>query len=162
MFDKDREGREQHGLSGDALRAWRQAEVAPLAVRFKRWIATARPTTDDKPPLRETTSHYANHWRPLTRFLRDPNLPMDDNFAERNLRAEAVGRSNWVYAGSDRAAENRATDYTLVQTAKAESDDVLDCLGWALERVRHCRDDVALAAGLTPADSKEAQKSRDR
>jgi transposase len=162
MFDKDREGREKHGLSGAALLAWRQAEIAPLAAQFKRWIAAVHPTTLPKTPLREATAYYADYWRPMTRFLRDPNLPMDNNFSERSLRAEAVGRSNWIYAGSAQAAENLAVGYTLVQTAKAEGVDVLDYLSWALERVRHCGDSLDLAAKLTPAAYKEAQKARDR
>ena len=162
MFDKDREAREIHGLTGDALLAWRQAEVAPIAAEFKKWIAAVHPTTVPKTPLREATTYYADYWRPLTRFLRDPNLPMDNNFAERNLRAEAVGRANWIYAGNDQAAENLAVGYTLVQTAKAEGVDVLYYLTWALERAWRCGDDLDRAARLTPAAYKEEQKARDR
>lgn len=161
MFDKDREGRETNRLTGDALLAWRQREVAPIAAAFKKWIALVHPITLPKTPLREATTYYADYWRPMTRFLRDPNLPMDNNFSERSLRAEAVGRSNWLYAGNAQAAENLAVGYTLVQTAKAEGVDVLAYLTWALERVRHCGEDVNLAARLTPAAYKEAQKARD-
>lgn len=162
MFDKDREARETRGLTGDALLAWRQAEVVPIAAAFKKWIAAVHPTTAPKTPLREATTYYADYWRPLTRFLRDPNLPMDNNFAERNLRAEAVGRANWIYAGNAQAAENLAVGYTLVQTAKAEGVDVLDYLTWALERAWRCDDDVDRGALLTPAAYKEEQKARER
>lgn len=162
MFDSDREARETYGLSGDALLAWRQLKVAPIAAEFKKWIAAVHPTTSPKTPLREATTYYADYWRPLTRFLRDPNLPLDNNFAERNLRAEAVGRANWIYAGNAQAAENLAVGYTLVQTAKAEGVDVLDYLTWALERAWRCGDDLDRAARLTPAAYKEEQKARDR
>ena len=160
MFDKDREGRDQ-GLTGEALLAWRQAHVAPIARAFKKWIAIVHPNTQPKTPLREATTYYADYWRPMTRFLGDPNLPMDNNFSERSLRAEAVGRSNWIYAGNERAAENLAVGYTLVQTAKAEGVDALSYLVWALERVVQCGEDVQLAARLTPGAYKEAQKARD-
>jgi hypothetical protein len=89
MFDKDREGREQ-GLAGEAFLAWRQAHVAPIARAFKKWIAIVHPTTLPKTPLREATTYYADYWRPMTRFLTDPDLPMDNNFSERSLRAEAT------------------------------------------------------------------------
>lgn len=162
MFDSDREARETHGLTGDALLAWRESKVAPIAAEFKKWIAAVHPTTSPKTPLREATTYYADYWRPLTRFLRDPNLPLDNNFAERNLRAEAVGRANWIYAGNAQAAENLAVGYTLVQTAKAEGVDVLDYLTWALERAWRCGEDLDRAARLTPAAYKEEQKARDR
>lgn len=160
MFDKDREGRDK-GLTGDALLAWRQAEIAPLAADFKRWIALVHPTTDPKTPLREATNYYANHWRPLTRFLRDPNLPMENNFAERGLRGLAVGRSNWIYAGNAQAARHLAAGFSVVYTAQLEGVDVLPYLSWALTRLVACGDDRALAARLTPAAYKEAQKARD-
>lgn len=160
LYDKERVA-QQGELAGDALLAWRQEQIAPIARDFKRWIAAVHPTTLPKTPLREATTYYADYWRPLTRFLRDPNLPLDNNFSERNLRAIAVGRSNWVYAGNDQAAENLAVGYTLAQTAKAEGVDVLAYLTWALERVGACNDRVDLAAKLTPAAYKEAHKARD-
>jgi hypothetical protein len=160
MFDKEREAQDQ-GLVGDALLAWRQAHIAPIARDFKKWVAMVHPTTLPKTPLREATTYYADYWRPMTRFLHDPRLPMDNNFSERSLRAEAIGRSNWIYAGNARAAENLAVGYTLVQTAKEEGIDVLSYLAWALEQVMHCNGDVARAAKLTPAAYKEAHKARD-
>jgi transposase len=175
MFDQERAAQEQ-GLSGEALLAWRQAHIAPIAREFKKWLAIVHPHTVAKTPLREATNYYVNYWRPMTRFLRDPNLPMENNFSERNLRSIAVGRSNWTYAGNAQAARNLAVGYSLVQTAKAEGVDVLNYLTWALPRVATCNDDLLLAARYTPAAYKEAlllagpappadeeaQKARDR
>jgi transposase len=175
MFDQERAGRDQ-GLAGEALLAWRQTHIAPITRGFKSWLAIVHPHTVAKTPLREATDYYVNYWRPMTRFLRDPNLPLENNFSERNLRAIAVGRSNWTYAGNAQAARNLAVGYTLVQTAKAEGVDVLNYLTWALPRVAACNEDLQLAAAFTPAAYKaalqrtlrpppadeEAQKARDR
>lgn len=175
MFDEERAAQQQ-GLGGEALLAWRQARIAPVTREFKKWLAIVHPHTVAKTPLREATNYYANYWRPMTRFLSDPNLPLENNFSERNLRSIAVGRSNWTYAGNAQAARNLAVGYTLVQTAKAEGVDVLNYLTWALPRAAACNDDLQLAARLTPAAYKEAlrlgglsqpadeevQKARDR
>lgn len=78
--------------------------------------------------------------------------------AERNLRAQAVGRSNWLYAGNHQAAECAAVAYTLVQTAKLHGLAVRAYLTWALERVAAGRKDPKIYAALTPMAYEEAQK----
>lgn len=175
MFDQERAAQDQ-GLSGEALLTWRQANIAPITCEFKKWLAIVHPHTFAKTPLREATDYYVNYWRPMTRFLRDPNLPLENNFSERNLRSIAVGRSNWTYAGNAQAARNLAVGYTVVQTAKAEGVDVLNYLTWVLPRAAACNGDMRLAARLTPAAyreallldgpsppaDEEAQKARDR
>jgi transposase len=155
-FDKEREARDL-GLIGDDLLQWRQQHIAPLVAGFKDWLKRVHPTVLPKSPLAEATRYYANYWRPLTAFLRDPNLPLENNFAERNLRATALGRSNWLFANGHESAENTAVAYTLVQTAKLHGLDVQAYLTWALERVAACErpDDYA---ALTPMAYEEAQK----
>lgn len=158
-FDKEREA-QGLGLTGADLLAWRQQHTAPLVKGFKAWLKLvhARATETPKSPLAEATRYYANYWRPLTAFLRDPNLPLENNFAERNLRAQALGRTNWLFAGSHESAENTGVAYTLVQTAKLHGLDVLAYLTWALERVAACEDRPDAYAALTPMAYEEAQQ----
>ena len=158
-FDKEREAQDL-GLTGDELLAWRQRHIAPLARDFKAWLKLVHPRALETPksPLAEATRYYANYWRPLTAFLRDPNLPLENNFAERNLRAQALGRANWLFAVGHESAEHTAVAYTLVQTAKLHGLDVLAYLTWALERVAACEGRPEAYAALTPMAYQEAQK----
>ena len=158
-FDQERLAHEQ-GLVGPALLAWRQEHIRPLVTDFRRWLEAVHPTALPKSPLAAATRYYANHWRALTAFLRDANLPLENNFAERCLRPQALGRNNWLFAGCHEAGANVATAYTLVHTARLCGVDPLDYLTWALERVAACRDGGALYANLTPMAYKEAQKLR--
>ena len=59
----------------------------------------------------------------LTRFLDDGRLCMTNNAAERELRAIAVGRRNWTFAGSDEGGRRAAALYTLIATAKLNDVD---------------------------------------
>ena len=54
----------------------------------------------------------------LKRFLIDGKIEIDNNAAERALRAIAVGRKNWLFAGSDEGGEAAANIYTIIETAK--------------------------------------------
>jgi len=156
-FDADRLGREA-GLAGADLLKWRQDKIRPLVKDFRRWLTKVHPGVLPKSPLAEATRYYMNHWKALTRFLRDPDLPLDNNLAERCLRAVAVGRNNWQFAGSEGAGHNTAVALTLVQTARLVGVDVLDYLTWALERVAGCREGGGLYADLTPWAYKEAKE----
>lgn len=58
-------------------------------------------------------------WPALTRFLADGRLEIDNGVAERALRGVAVGRRNWLFAGSLKGGERAAALYTVIETAKA-------------------------------------------
>ena len=62
-------------------------------------------------------------WAALTRFLDDGRLCMTNNAAERELRAVAIGRRNWTFAGSDEGGRRAAVLYTLIATAKLNDVD---------------------------------------
>lgn len=68
--------------------------------------------------------HYLlNRWTALTRHLDDGRLEIDNNAAERALRAVVVGRKNWLFAGADVGGERAAAMYTLIETAKLNGPD---------------------------------------
>jgi hypothetical protein len=62
-------------------------------------------------------------WLAFTRFLDDGRLCMSNNAAECELRAAAVGRKNWTFAGSNEGGRRAAAIYTLIQTAKLNALD---------------------------------------
>ena len=80
----------------------------------------------DTPPIRgiekndvTVAIHYAlGRWKQLLRYVDDGRLEIDNNAAERSLRAVVVGRKNYLFAGSDAGGERAAAIYTLIGTAK--------------------------------------------
>ena len=84
------------------------------------------------------------HWAALTRFLQDGCLKLDNNLCEQQLRAIALGRNNFLFLGSHRAAERAAVLYSLTRTCAlhgvsplAYLTDVLRKLaaGWPQSRI---------------------------
>jgi transposase len=59
-----------------------------------------------------------NQWEALNRYTQDPILSIDNNLAERTLRMVALGRKNWLFAGSERGAQRAAVIYSLVASCK--------------------------------------------
>lgn len=68
--------------------------------------------------------HYAlARWDALSRYLDDGRIELDNSAAERALRAVAVGRRNYLFAGSDSGGERAAVFYSLIGSAKLNGLD---------------------------------------
>jgi len=76
-----------------------------------------------------------SRWNALTRYRDDGRLEIDNNAAERALRAVALGRKNWLFAGSDDGGERAAAIYSLLGTAKLNDLDPEAYLRYVLERI---------------------------
>ncbi len=74
-------------------------------------------------------------WPALVRYLDDGELEIDNNAAERALRAVALGRKNYLFAGSDAGGERAAAMYSLIGTAKLNGVDPQAYLRHVLERI---------------------------
>ncbi|MNZ99693.1 Transposase IS66 family protein [compost metagenome] len=62
-------------------------------------------------------------WTALTRFVDDGQLPVDNNWIENQIRPIAIGRANWLFAGSLRAGQRAAAVMSLVQSARMNGHD---------------------------------------
>jgi transposase len=76
-----------------------------------------------KSPLGDAVRYLTNQWQALCRFLEHGSLEIDNNGAERQLRAIAVGHKNWLFASSMADARRAAVIYSLVQSRRLVSID---------------------------------------
>lgn len=130
MFYLDGEAK-RLGLEGDRLLEWRQTKIKPVADNFRRWLEqVVSLRTLPKDEVRKAAQYHLNHWEALTYFLRDPGVPMDNNLAERLLRAVAIGRKNYLFAGSPEGARAACVYYSLIGTCKQLGLDPLAYLTW--------------------------------
>lgn len=72
----------------------------------------------------------------LMRFLKDGKVEIDNNPAERSLRPIAIGRKNWLFAGSDKGGETAASLYSLIETAKANDVNPWKYLHYVLKHIQ--------------------------
>jgi transposase len=136
--------RAAQGRSPDERLALRQERDRPILDDLGRWIAETSKTTPPKSPLGKALYYAANQWTALTRCLTDGRLEIHNNACERALRRIAVGRNNWLFAGSDAGAERAAVIYTVLGTCRLHGidpwawlRDVLDKLaaGWKQSQI---------------------------
>jgi transposase len=107
----------------DARQAVRHARAGPLLNELKNWLTATYAAASKKSALAGAITYALARWPALTRYRDDGRLEIDNNAAERSLRAVALGRKNYLFAGSDRGGERAAAIYTLIGTAKLNGLD---------------------------------------
>lgn len=104
------------GLAPNERAAMRQTRSGPVLDQLHRWCVL---TLANEPPgsaLAKATAYLVNQWTALTRFVQDGRIDLDNNLTERQVRDIAVGRRNYLFAGSHAAARRAANLYSLVRT----------------------------------------------
>ncbi len=109
--------REAQGLTAAGILDLRQKRSKPVYEKLGDWAKAVRPSVEPSSPLGAALTYLANQWRALGRFLEDALLELSNNGCERALRGVAIGRKNWLFAGSDAAAARAATLYGVLGTA---------------------------------------------
>jgi transposase len=105
-------------LDPDGRRALRQDQSVPLLAKIDAERQALARTVLPKSPLGEAVRYLTNQWAALQRFVEDGRLAIDNNRAENQLRVVAVGRKNWLFAGSFEGARRAALLYSIVQSCK--------------------------------------------
>jgi transposase len=102
-----------------AVRTEERRKLAePILDAFRVWLEVEHLTALPKSPVGKAIAYALNHWIPLTRFLEDGRLRLDNNRSELELRREAVGRKNWIFVGSDDGAEWNAIAVSLIASCE--------------------------------------------
>jgi transposase len=118
-----------------AKRAIRKRKAKPILKEYKKWLLRKSLHVLPKNPLGKAINYSLKHWPALTRYLANGMLDIDNNKAERLMRVVAVGRSNWLFAGSDRGGHAAAVIYSLIETCKLNHLNPYDYLRDVLARL---------------------------
>jgi transposase len=127
--------RDINGLVPQQRIAIRNDRSRPLIVDLEHWLREQRARVSRNSDTGKAIDYSLKRWTALTRFLDDGRLCMSNNAAERELRAVAVGRKNWTFAGSDEGGRRAAAIYTLIATAKLNDVDPQAWLADVLARL---------------------------
>jgi transposase len=126
---------EIRGRLPDARRVARQALAGPLLDDLHRWLKETLHGLSRKSGLGGAIGYALKLWPALTRYRDDGRVEIDNNAAERALRAVALGRKNYLFAGSDAGGERAAAIYSLIGTAKLNGLDPEGYLREVISRI---------------------------
>ena len=115
--------------------ALRQERSSIVITELHSWLKEHEGSELPQSAIGRAIAYTLNNWEALTQFLIDPKIPLDNNRSERALRIVALGRKNYLFAGSDEAAENLAGLYSLVATCELHGISPEEYLADVLIRV---------------------------
>jgi transposase len=115
--------------------AVRQSKTVPILQRLKEQIDAFNERTLPRHPLKKALEYTLNQWKELTVFTTDGLLEADNNPIEREIRPIALGRKNYLFAGSHDGARWAAIFYTLIGSAKLHGVNPLEYLQDIMRRV---------------------------
>ena len=110
-------------LDAEARRAYRQQHAKPRLDALKDWLNGLRAKVLGASGTRTAIDYTLKRWAALTRYLDDGRYPIDNNPIENAIRPVALGRKNWLFAGSESAGRRAAAIMSLLATAKANGQD---------------------------------------
>jgi transposase len=111
------------GKPPEERRTVRQAESKPLLDSMRQWLEANFSKLSRKSDTTAAIRYALSRWDALARYIEDGHIEIDNNAAERSLRGVALGRKNYLFAGSDAGGERAAAIYSLIGSAKLNGLD---------------------------------------
>ena len=147
LYEVEKRGRDLNETDRQKLRI---AEAKPSLDTFKIWLEAESMKALPKSPMGDAIGYALAQWVALTRYVEDGLLELDNNRAERALRRVAIGRKNWMFAGSDEGGRRAAILYSLIASCAVLKIDPYAYLRDVLERLPSCSTAPAALLLLTP------------
>jgi transposase len=126
---------EIRGQNAQVRERVRQARAGPQLNDLYGWLIATVKQLSKKSDLAGAIHYALSRWKALTRYRDDGRIEIDNNAAERALRAVALGRKNYLFAGADCGGERAAAIYSLIGTAKLNDIDPESYLRFVLTRI---------------------------
>lgn len=132
LYDVERQAQD---MDAEKRRQLRQQLARPAADTLHAWLLAQRQRVPDGSATAKAINYSLGRWAALTHYLDDGTVPLDNNWVENRIRPVALGRANWLFAGSLRAGQRAAAIMSLLQSAKMNGHDVFAYMKDVLERL---------------------------
>jgi transposase len=131
-------------LDAEERRKLRQNRAKPVCDALHEWMVAQRKLVSEGSAIAKALEYSLKRWEALTRYLDDGRVPIDNNWVENQIRPWAIGRSNWLFAGSLRAGQRAAAIMSLLRSAQLNGHEPHAYLKDVLTRLpTHRASDIA-------------------
>lgn len=127
--------RQMKDLSVAERQKLRQNDVAPLLETLFQWMKEEYPKVTPKSPIGKALAYSLKREKELTVFLTDGRLEIDNNRIENEIRPIALGRKNYMFAGTHESAQRIAMIYSLLATCKVNGVEPMAWLTHVMEEL---------------------------
>lgn len=117
----------------------RKEKSEPILTAFKSWLDTNLTKTPEQSKIGGAIRYALSNWELLINYLKDGRIEIDNNLLENSIRPFALGRKNWLFAGSPNGAKAGAILYSLIETCKANNIEPYKYFCKILHHIRLCK-----------------------
>jgi len=125
----------EHEVSADQVKTLRQQDAIPILKGFKTWLEEQYPQVLPKSSIGKAIAYSLKLWPQLTTYTQNGEWLIDNNAVENKIRPLALGRKNYLFAGSHQAAQQAAMMYSLLATCKLNDIEPLEWLTKTLRKL---------------------------
>lgn len=122
-------------LSSEAILQLRQQQAVPILKQLKEWMTEEYAKVLPKSPIGQAIGYSLPRWEKLSVYTSDPILNIDNNPVENAIRPVAIGRKNYLFAGSHEAAQRSAMVYSMFATCRLYNINPFQWLKDVLEQM---------------------------
>lgn len=122
-------------LNAEDRRVLRQQQSKPALDALRDWLIRTRTTVADGGGTAKAMDYTLKRWPTLIRYVDDGRFPIDNNPVENSIRPIAIGKKNWLFAGSERAGQRAAAIQSLLGTARLNGIEPYAWLKETLEKL---------------------------
>ncbi len=122
-------------MTTDERQQFRQTHAQPKLEAFHTWLQQTRRTVANGSGTAKAIDYSLKRWVAFIRYIEKGDLPIDNNPIENAIRPIAIGKKNWLFAGSERAGKRAAAIQSLLGTAKLNGIEPLAWLKDTLEKL---------------------------
>jgi transposase len=126
LYDLERKAKDEN-LSHDERKALRQEESSLVMKEMEKWLKEQLMQTLPKSAIGKAIAYTLNLWPRLIRYIDDGSVEIDNNLIENAIRPVALGRKNYLFAGSHEGAQRAAIIYSMLGTCKQNN---VEPFGW--------------------------------
>ncbi|MDD2529293.1 MAG: IS66 family transposase, partial [Lentimicrobiaceae bacterium] len=134
LYEIERDAREQN-LSHDDIKALRQEKSLPVLHQMEAWLKEKMNLVLPKSAIDQAIAYTLGLWPRLTRYIEQGRFNIDNNLTENSIRPVALGRKNYMFAGSHDAAQHAAIVYSLLATCKINNVEPFEWLSKTLSQI---------------------------
>ncbi len=134
LYAIERQCKEQD-LSYDNVAERRQQQAVPILQQLHDWMTETYKSNRPSSPISTAIGYSLNRWNELCVYVNDGRLNIDNNPVERSIRPVAVGRKNYLFAGSPKGAQRLAVIYSLIGTCIMNKIDPYEWLVDVINRI---------------------------
>ena len=135
LYLTERESREK-GLTFEQRKELRAEQSLPVLQELEKWMKEQLPKVLPKSSIGQAITYTLGLWNRLTRYVDNGKVEIDNNLIENSIRPVALGRKNYLFAGSHEAAQQAAMIYSFLGTCKINNVEPLGWLRDVLQRIQ--------------------------